>query len=783
LSHKRERFGGPQVPQIYRQDVIEVHPTASHRGPEFHEPQGSPLLRHLATLRRRKWLLIAVTLTVLVLATLDLYTMTPLYRASARLQLDPEALNVLPYQALDQSGQRMASQQFLMTQLEKIRSLDLARSVVDKLNLNEDSGFQARQRAGVVKRLGPSLRRLPSRLLSGGRSSESSIQDDDAAAATALARRDGAAAKLRAGIGVRLVGATRLVEVSYISPRPETAARIANAVAREFITLHLEGRYDATTQASDFLQSELTELQTRVEQSEEALLAYGRNKAIVNLNDKQTIIRKKLADLTDELTRVEGELIEQKALAQVIAAGQFPDVLRDQRIRDLEAQLYAHEAELAQTSSRYGPEWPSVKALTQKISTLRQQLAQSRRSALSAARQTYSLTRGHFDRLQAATAEQGRIVEQLDNDSIQYNILKREAESNQQLYKGLLLRLKEANVEAGLESSNIQVVEEAIIPRAAAVPEKMKGLSRALMMGLLLGLTSIGLAEMLDRSIKTPDDVQEYCGLPTLGVVPPLSADDGGPSNRKPSRFRRTVDKRSFLATGGKEFLRGRQWEAYRSLRTSLLLSASEHPPQVLLVTSPGPAEGKTTTATNLALAFAQTGERTLLLEFDLRRPVLADSLGLYGGSGVSTYLSGNDDLGSLVAQTSHENLYVVPAGPTPPNPPELISSDRMVQGIEFARKHFVHVVIDSPPSLELSDSRLLSRHADGVIVVARAGHTPKPALRKASEQLLGVGALVLGVVLNDFRFEHADYGYYGGYGNYYGEEDSSSQRSEKQSA
>ncbi len=737
------------------------------------------LADYLRILARRKWLLVAVALTVLVVALLQVFTTTPIFRAEVTLQVDPEDAKVLPYEEIGQSGGGVRLKEYIFTQVEIIRTRELAQRVVQQLKLGDLPEFTQPARRGVVLDLfsgiTTALRGLATRKKNGSR------PDEDATRENTLTD------DLMARLTVRSLRNTRLIEVSCDSPSPKLAEDICNCLAEEFIEQHLEGKYDATIRATDFLRKQLDDLKIRVEQSEESLIKYAQAKNIVNVDERGSINRKRLADLNDELTRAEAELIAQKARHQATRTatrGAFPEALKSSRIRDLEAKLAAQESELVSLSERYGPQWPRVKEVTLNLAELRRQLDLAEEQAIVGATSEYNQALERRQSLSAAFNQQRQVVDRLDEDSVQYRYLKRDTDTNKELYDGLLQRLKEASVAAGLKSSNIRIADHAVVPRRAAWPRKTLSLLLALALGLFLGVGAIFLAEALDNTIKTTDDIVHQLGLPALGVIPSLTAEGSGKGKylRRRDRSGAEEAQRPILATGGSQALRGRAWEAYRSLRTSLLLSHSGKPPQAILITSPLPGEGKTTTVANTALAMAQTGARTVIVDLDMRRPTLGGIFGADSGGGMSTYLSGNSDLSSQIQKTGLPNLYLVAAGPPAPNPPELLGSPRMVKGLELLREYFTHIVIDSPPTLELSDASVLSNQVDGVIVVVRGGKTPRQALHKASDQLMTVGARILGVVINDvdmrrgeYGYSYDYYGYHGGYDRYFSGPDMSS--------
>jgi len=361
---------------------------------------------------------------------------------------------------------------------------------------------------------------------------------------------------------------------------------------------------------------------------------------------------------------------------------------------------------------------------------------------------------------------------------VQYNLLKRDADSNKELYDGLLQKLKEAGISAGLRSSNIRIVDPALVPSAPAQPQKARNIFLSLLVGLVGGCGLAFLREYLDNTVKSPDDIQILTGLPSLAIVPALG---NGTTRRALSGISRTVGARSNGPDSRVEIISMQQpksmvSEAFRGLRTSLLLSQAEHPPQVILVTSALPQEGKTTAAANLAVTLAQLGDRTLLVDCDLRKPGVHTALDLPNGRGsvlgLSSYLAGVSLLRDvIVPHPTVPNLDAIPTGPIPPNPADLLSSHRMADAIEDLRHLYKFIVIDSPPILAATDAVITSALADGVLIVVRSRSTPKEALTRSRELLSSVKGRVLGVVLN--RVDSGAPNYYYSYRYYpesYGE-------------
>jgi capsular exopolysaccharide synthesis family protein len=365
---------------------------------------------------------------------------------------------------------------------------------------------------------------------------------------------------------------------------------------------------------------------------------------------------------------------------------------------------------------------------------------------------------------------------------VQYHILEHDAESNKQLYDGLLQKLKEAGITAGLRSSNIRVVDPALVPTSPSRPQKARNILLALLVGLVGGVGLAIFREYLDNTVKSPNDIEVLTGLPLLAVVPTLPGMNG--HHGKLSRLARKEGVQPLASGPRVELLsyvqpKSQISEAFRALRTSLLLSQAEHPPQVILVTSALPREGKTTAAVNLAVTLAQLGDRTLLMDSDLRKPGIRRALNLTGGKelGLSSYLAGVCSLDEVtIPHPTINDLSALTTGPVPPSPADLLSSHRMREAISELRHRFKFIVIDSPPIMAATDAVILSALTDGVLLIVRSGETPKEAFTRARDLLVAVKARLLGVVLNavdssapDYYYSYRYYPYAYGYG--YGED------------
>ena len=710
-------------------------------------------MHYLILLSKRRWLIAAIIFTVLVGVAVEVFTMTPAYRATVRIQIDPENANILPYQEVHQSTTNfLASESYLRTQYEILSSNTLVKRVVKTLSLGTEPAFNRAVSNGFIADQLSLLKNMLKGLL---------VVSPEEEGAGGSESEDLLVRRFVNGMEVLPLPGTRLVGVSFQSHDSVFAAKAINKLADEYIEYNLESKYEATRRAASFLQGQLTDLKVGVEKSEEGLLAYARAHGILNIGDRQNLVQKKLADLSSELTRVETDLISKSAAYDAIkgaSAENFPDSLKNATLVDLEQRTFLLREKLANLSARFGNEWPDVIQVNNEIRQADLQIQRVKGLALEQAETNYEIAIEHRKMLTNAFERQKILADNLNEDSIQYNIMAREVGTNKELYEGLLQRLKQAGISAGLRSSNVNIVDYAEIPRTTFAPRKTLSLGLGLILGLVLAVGVVFLAENLDKTIKTPDQVEALLMLPSLGVIPTMEKGHG----------RLLLPAEGGISQEGPVSLNAdsRIWEAYRSLRTSILLSCSGQQPQIILVTSTFRGEGKTTTASNTSIVFSQTGARTLLVELDMRKPRLANEFGLSKVKGMSSFLSGNSDLTSQIQNTKIPNLSLLTSGPIPPNPAELIGSERMSQALGILSQHFKYIIIDSPPVLSVTDARLLTSYVDGVILVVHGGKTNKNAISRASVHLQQVGAKVLGTLINNVNVESPEYSYY--YSQYY---------------
>jgi polysaccharide biosynthesis transport protein len=718
-----------------------------------HEPH---LLDYLIILRKHQWLILTFLLTVVTVVTIATVKQKPVYEASGSVEIDKETQTQmqLPNQMSDWD-EYMDTEDYIDTQVKLLQSETLALQTIRTLDLGHYPEF-------------------------GGSGQPTAFSG------TSGSQRPAILGAFLARLGVKRVPESRLIQVSFTAHDPHLAALVVNTHLQNFIEENFRSKYDATTQASNWLSSELEELRMKVEKSENDRLAYERQNQIWQINEKQDITTQKLADLSNAVTVAQTDLATKQALYQMASSGDVGD-LPAVRDNPLVQELLRRKSDLAQqyttALSQYGPNYPTVQRVAAQQRETDQNLIAARKAAVESIKEDYETARDHVAILQQALNQQKGEANAMAEKLVNYQMLEHDADANKQLYDGLLQKLKEADIAAGLRSSNIRIVDPALTPTAPSGPERARNISLALVVGLIGGIGLAVFREYLDNTVKSPDDIESLTGLPSLAVVPSLPSSNG--HRGRLVRFARDAAARSTEAPKV-ELLSHAQpksqiSEAFRALRTSLLLSQAEHPPQVILVTSALPREGKTTAAANLGVTFAQLGDRTLLVDSDLRKPGVRRALNLPAANepGLSSYLAGVSTLDEVI--TPHptiKNLAALTTGPVPPSPADLLSSHRMREALTELRRRFKFIVIDSPPVMAATDAVILSALTDGVLFVVRSGETPKEAFTRSRDVLAAVKCRMLGVVLNavnagapDYYYSYRYYPYAYGYG--YGEEGS----------
>jgi succinoglycan biosynthesis transport protein ExoP len=730
--------------------AVELIPISSRLPAWELSPREPHLYDYLLILRKHQWLILSFMLAVVTIVAIATFRMQPVYIATARVEIDHENANILPFPGVDSYDVMMDSENYIETQTKILTSETLALQTIRNSGLATSSEFSS-----------PGG---PSEALASGSLANQKLPPELAA--------------FLGSLSVKRVPNSRLMDVSFESTDPQLASRTVNAHIATYIEQNIRSKFDATTQASSWLEERLSELKVKVQKSEDARIAYERQNQIWTLDDKQNITTQRLADINKELTDAQSERMKKESLYQFAKSGNLdavPQVQNNSTLLELLRKRTDLSSLYNDSLSQYGPNFPKVQRLQAQLEELDANLEKEKQKIVAVLESDFREARQRETMLTAALDQQKAAANQMAERLVEYNILKREAEANKSLYDGLMTKLKETAISAGLRSSNIRIVDPAMIPSTPARPAKARNLALAFLVGLVGGIGLALMREYLDNTVKTPDDIETLARLPSLAVVPQFAGSNGtGKRHGLLQSFASNGhDKRIELVA--QHLPKSQMSEAFRALRTSILLSQADHPPQVILVTSALPREGKTTAAANLAVTLAQLGDSTVLVDADLRKPGIGRLLNLGSGkyAGLSSYLAGVSSLDLVsVPHPAIPNLVAIPTGPLPPNPADLLSSRRLVEAIAELRTKFKFIVIDSPPIMAATDAVILSVQADGVLLVVRSGETPKEAFTRTRDLLLSVKARILGVVLNavdssapDYYYSYRYYPYSYGYG------------------
>jgi len=727
----------------------------------------SALREYLRVLIKRKWTVLSCLAGIFLMVAIASLKMTPIYEASGSIAVnktDPGLVNFKDSGSMSVDYYDPAD---LDTEVKILQSDLLALQVIKQLNLDKRSEFGGKPDTVSSLNLAPDP-----------------LQTDSARTSALLGAFKGS-------LRVSLLPNSRIIELHYRSQNKDLAATVVNTLATTYVEQNFKTKFESTMQAADWLSKQLVDLQMKVETSQEKLVKYQKQHEILGIDEKQNITTAKLDELNKELTSAESERMEKESVYRLIQAGD-PDVLASPPVggesnggnnpnsgSPLLDNLRAKQADLkiqvAELSTQFGASYPKVAQLNNQLKEIDIQLQGEMKKMAGRVRGQYMASLHREGLLRDALEKQKQEANKLNESAIEYSLLKRDLETNRQLYEGLLEKLKEAGVTAGLRSSNVKIVNAARVPMAPSEPNIPRNLAFALVLGLTSGIGLAFMLENLDNTVRTPEQAQIISSLPSLGMIPQGSK--SGIETNSQNRLIIASSKEAVeLVTQSRP--QSQMAESYRALRTSLLLSSLGAPPKVILITSALPQEGKTTTSINCSIVLAQKGVKVLLIDADLRRPGVHKTLGMGPRSGLSNVLTGSATLQQAITRSPMlPNLFVLPAGTPPPNPAELLASADMRDVLLQLREQYDHIIIDTPPTLSVTDAVVLSTKADAVVLVIRSGQTTKGALRRSRDILMQVNAKVAGVLLNAVDLTSPDYYYYyeyqGKYGSrYYQEEE-----------
>jgi capsular exopolysaccharide synthesis family protein len=717
------------------------------------------LLDYWAVLRRRRWVVFLAVATVTLVTLVGSFLVTPLYRAGATLQIERENPDILTFRELASVDYSWSAYgDFYQTQYRILASDAVARRVVERFDLTSHPQFA----------VGTSSPGLYARLRSLVPGSGATVESDPVQVA---------AQTLLGGLEIRPVRNSHLVEVAWVSPDPELSAKIANGVVDAYIQFNLENTYKTSDQATEFLVNQIGTLKKEIAANELLLQDYGEAKGIVSIDDSSNITLRALSDVAQKRTEARALLAQREAAYKAVASSPpdaLPEVLHSELIARLKQEYAGYEALYSEKSRTFKDDWPEMQTLRSKLDQARQRMdlevnSIARQVVLSAEAE-YRRALAEVRNLDALVSQQETAAQRLKRDAVEFANLQSEVQKKRETLNALLGRQNQMALSTRLKdldatSSNIRVVDPARRPAAPFRPNKRLNLLLGLIAGLGIGVGMAFFLDYLDNTIAAPGDVERVAKLPTLAVVPRHGATAARPGRRQIREVAAAAESVDLVSHHDR---RAAASEAYRELRTALLLSSAGRPPRRIMVTSALPEEGKSATAINLAVVLAQMGKRVLLVDADLRRPRLHRVFRVENGRGLSTYLSGLEDAPrSLVAATPVEGLDVLPSGPVPPNPSELLNSQLFSDlSARFLEGRYDHVVFDSPPVLSVADPVILASCVEATLLVVRAGRTPRESLRHAVAKLAQGGIRLVGVIVNDLDPGHGRYDAYRYYGH-----------------
>jgi polysaccharide biosynthesis transport protein len=749
-------------------------------------PDDAPNIReYWRKVRKRKWLVLAVTAIVTTIIAVESFRTKSIYQATAVVALTNDKPAIFKF---GDAFLGTNSNEALKTDLLLLRTYPLLAKVVVRYRLNEDPEFlQADNPRTVMEAAGAIFTKFTGSAGEGDAGVRPKFdpppQIDGPLSPGQIERLTPYITKLDSSLYVSKIEETQAIQIGFTHSDPVVAAKIANGVAQTFLDERLANKTARSNSSATWLDRTTRQLKAQMEEAERNLADYCRNNDIFySTDEKQNLVVVKLADLYDKSLKAETNANSKESLYEEVKQGRvsrLPEAFSDPGIVQNQSKLGGLEVELAQLIATFGPENPKVVATRNQMRELERLISESAKNLgdrlkaeAERARREEKLLKDSFEAAKAEAIEQNQ-------SAIKFNILKQNVDTTKALYNDFLQKTNHAQIEQRQDANDMSIIDPA---RANLVGPKR---GRAIFIGLILSLAcGVGLAlllEYLDNTVKTVEDVARATQLPTLALIPSVNADvmrvDTGKKN---SGLQKMIKSRAAVSANsrGSRGLRAHDAqpspdtpatvgasssvvECYRMLRTSILLSNAGAPPKTILITSSQPSEGKTTTAVNTAISLSQLGASVLLIDADLRRPAVHKAFKIPHDRGISNYLSSRTPIDDLIVKLPIPNLYALPCGPIPPNPAELISSESMKELLRTLSQRFDHILIDSPPMVSVTDPVILSTMVDGAILVVQAGRSTRELARRARRELARVGARVFGVVLNNVNVRHGGYGDY----------------------
>ncbi|RIJ29203.1 GumC family protein [Henriciella algicola] len=650
---------------------------------------------------RRKWMILAITILGVAAAVVLTLRVTPLYKAMTTIEVQREETRIIEGASVDPAV--VADDQYMATQYALLQSRSLAERVAEVLNLPSDERY-ADQNLPRDERLGE------------------------------------AATKIVNNIRVRPEGRSRVINVEFISPYPGETARIANALVENFIQTNLERKYNTTAFARDFVEERLQTTKQALEESERRLVEYAASEDILEIDtegggslDATSIVSLNQELAAAESARIDAEQRYREAQNNLTTRA----MLESEDLSRLRTRRSELNAEYQEKLGTFKPGYPEMEQLQARIESIDAEIEIEREAIIAALGAEYNAAQAREKSLRDRVGELRGELQDLRDRRIDYTIIQREVDTNRTQYEALLQRMKEISIASGVGSSQVSIIDRAIVPDAPFKPNLQRSLLQALILSLALGVGLAFALNYIDDTIKSPDDVKNKLGLPAIGVVP---------------KVRNTTD----IVTSELADPRSAVSEAFFSTRTALQFTTSSGAPRSLLMTSTRPGEGKTSSTIALAMAFAKIGQRVLIIDADMRKPsFVADSGASIGLSGM---LTREADLLDNIVASRHQGLFLLPAGVIPPNPAELLSSPRLKAVIAEAEQAFDIVLVDSPPVLSFTDAPLLGSLCEGAAIIIQSGAIRTPQATRTIGRLMESHSNLLGAILTKFDAKKVGY-------------------------
>ena len=735
------------------------------------------LKQYVFIILKRKWLIMSLVLIITSLATIQAYRDPNIYQGATTMKIEQKTPSIL------QSGTNGSivigknDPNFWGTQLKLLQDHSLARQVVVTLDLQHNPNFfGAGSRSGVFD----SLKRIFSREQVAAKPQAPKVADaqkeDD------LRNRQYTPEELDALVPyedtiinhetVEPIPATNLVTVKYIHTDPELARQIADALADVFVANNEALQETGSSKAAQELSEGIAKYQAQTQKKQTDIFNYAKTYQLpIGPEGGQSLYQQQLNTYSEQLLSAENKYRELQGLYDAAKNSpeplSNPEIQKDERINRLRMRISELKDKETSLLELYTPEWPGVKQVQAQIKAAEADLAKAPAEVLNVMKQRADAARSSLKGLQTRYSQQSGVTAEQTKHVIELASMRADLASDQQYLNLLYQKRRELNAAPDNGGTSVTINDRSRLPRAPVGPARMQTIMIAFLLSLAAGIGLAFILDFLDDTIKTVDDVDRYIHLPALALIPAVRSERA----RLKGAAAESDKPTSTTALAMVKDVRSPIAESYRHLRTSLLLSSAGTAPKTILVTSSQPSEGKTTTAINTAFILAQTGAEVLIIDCDLRRPRLHSHFNISNAKGLTNRLSGEEmDMDQLIQPYGPlPNLKLLPSGPMPPNPAELLGSEEMRKLLVSLGERFTHVIVDSPPAISFTDASILSTFCDGVILVVHGGRSSRAVVRRAKQQLMDVGAHIYGVVLNNVKIEKTRDYYYGGYYGYYG--------------